>query len=69
MITSKIVLFTQNYPAVKEVKKLASAKARHTGEEESVEVNRLFQKLSVALMRGNAALFNNRAPYQAGDET
>ena len=55
--------------AVKEVKKLASAKARHTGEEESVEVNRLFQKLSVALMRGNAALFNNRAPYQAGDET
>ena len=48
--------------AVKEIKKLASAKARHTGEEESLEVTRLFQKLSVALMRGNAALFNNRAP-------
>ena len=48
--------------AVREVKKLAGAKARHTGEEESLEVTRLFQKLSVALMRGNAALFNNRAP-------
>ena len=54
--------------AVREVKKLASAKARHTGEEESVEVTRLFQKLSVALMRGNAALFNNRVPSN-GDET
>ena len=54
--------------AVKEVKKLAGAKARHTGEEESVEVARLFQKLSVALMRGNAALFNNRVPSN-GDDT
>ena len=53
--------------AVNEVKKLASAKARHTGEEESVEVTRLFQKLSVALMRGNAALFNNRVPPQEGN--
>ena len=56
--------------AVKEVTKLASAKARHTGEEESVEVARLFQKLSVALMRGNAALFNNRVPSQGvGEDT
>ena len=56
--------------AVKEVTKLASAKARHTGEEESVEVARLFQKLSVALMRGNAALFNNRVPFQGvGEDT
>ena len=56
--------------AVKEVTKLASAKARHTGEEESVEVSRLFQKLSVALMRGNAALFNNRVPSQGvGEDT
>ena len=54
--------------AVSEVRKLAGAKARHTGEEESVEVPRLFQKLSVALMRGNAALFNNRAPSM-GDDT
>ena len=56
--------------AVKQVTKLASAKARHTGEEESVEVSRLFQKLSVALMRGNAALFNNRVPSQGvGEDT
>ena len=48
--------------AVAEVKKLGCAKARHLGEEESVEVQRLFQKLSVALMRGNCALLNNRAP-------
>ena len=48
--------------AIKEIKKLGSAKARHIGEEESVEVQRLFQKLSVALMRGNCALMNNRVP-------
>ena len=50
--------------AVKEVKKLASAKARHSGDDESVEIPRLFQKLSVALQRGNAALLNNRVPHQ-----
>ena len=50
--------------AVKEVKKLASAKARHSGDDESIETTRLFQKLSVALQRGNAALFNNRVPHQ-----
>ena len=56
--------------AVKEVTELASAKARHTGEEESVEVARLFQKLSVALMHGNAAPFNNRVPSQGvGEDT
>ena len=45
--------------AIKEIKKLGSAKARHIGEEESVEVQRLFQKLSVALMRGNCALMTD----------
>ena len=54
--------------AVAQVKKLGSAKARHTGEEESVEVTRLFQRLSIALMKGNAALLNNRVPSQPGDE-
>jgi len=47
---------------IKEIKKLGSAKARHIGEDEGVEVQRLFQKLSVALMRGNCALMNNRVP-------
>ena len=54
--------------AVAQVKKLGSAKARHTGEEESQEISRLFQRLSIALMRGNAALFNNRVPSQQGDD-
>ena len=48
--------------AVAEVKKLGSLLARHTGEDETVQVQRLFQQLSVSLMRGNAALFNNRCP-------
>ena len=50
------------------MKKLGSAKARHTGEEEAQEISRLFQKLSIALMRGNAALFNNRVPSDPGDD-
>ena len=53
--------------AVAQIKKLGSAKARHTGEEESQEIARLFQRLSIALMRGNAALLNNRVPSQQGD--
>ena len=48
--------------AISEVKKLGSALARHTGEEESTTISRLFQRLSICLMRGNAALFNNRCP-------
>ena len=48
--------------AVAEVKRLGSALARHTGEDEGTTISRLFQKLSVCLMRGNAALFNNRSP-------
>ena len=39
-----------------------SALARHTGEDEQSTVQHLFQRLSVALMKGNAALFNNRVP-------
>ena len=48
--------------AIAEVKKLGSALARHNGEEESTTTSRLFQRLSICLMRGNAALFNNRSP-------
>ena len=54
--------------AITEVKKLGSAKARQNGEEESVEISRLFQKLSVALMRGNCALFNNRVPSTEAEQ-
>ena len=50
--------------AVTEVAKLGSALARQNGDEESTTIQRLFQQLSVALMRGNAALLNNRRPTE-----
>ena len=50
--------------AAAQVTKLGSALARQSGEDEGVTVSRLFQQLSVALMRGNAALFNNRCPAE-----
>ena len=53
--------------AIVEVKKLGSALARHTGEDESTTIRHLFQQLSIALMKGNAALLNNRNPG-SGDE-
>ena len=48
--------------AIGEIKKLGCAVARHTGEEESTTIRHLFQQLSIALAKGNAALFNNRNP-------
>ena len=57
-------------PAILEVKKLGSLLARHTGEDESTTTKHLFQQLSIALQKGNAALLNNRNPgsAQGGDE-
>ena len=43
---------------MKQVKNLGSSLARQNGDEEAIVV----QQLSVSLMRGNAALFNNRCP-------
>ena len=54
-------------PAILEVKKLGSLLARHTGEEESTSTKHLFQQLSIALVKGNAALMNNRNPSGAVD--
>ena len=56
--------------AITEVKKLGSSLARHTGEEETITIKHLFQQLSLALVKGNAALLNNRNPGRAfdGDE-
>ena len=48
--------------AVLQVRKLGSALARQTGQEESVAIGHLFQRLSILLVRGNAALFLNRIP-------
>jgi hypothetical protein len=50
---------------VAQVKKLASAQARQTGEgaeERSKVIRHPYQKLSVLLARGNAALLLNRFP-------
>ena len=47
---------------VAQVKKLASAQARQTGEDRSEVIRHLYQKLSVLLARGNAALLLNRFP-------
>jgi hypothetical protein len=47
---------------VEQVKKLASVQARQTGEDRSEAIRHLYQKLSVLLTRGNAALFLNRQP-------
>ena len=52
-------------PAILEVKKLGSLLARHTGEDESTTTKHLFQQLSIALVKGNAALMNNRNPGAA----
>ena len=48
--------------AERELRKLGSALARQTGQEDSVATGHLFQKLSVLLMKGNTALINNRQP-------
>ena len=48
--------------AERELRKLGSALARQTGQEEAVAIAHLFQKLSVLLMKGNTALINNRQP-------
>ena len=48
--------------AVQEVKKLASALARHTGEEEGGTIRQCFTRLSLLLINGNAAILTNRIP-------
>ena len=47
---------------VRQVKMLATALARHTGQEEGEATRHLFQRLSLGLMRGNAALLVSRGP-------
>ena len=48
--------------AIVQIGKLGSALARQNGEEEGTTIQRLFQQLSVALMRGNCTLLNNSSP-------
>ena len=55
------------WSAIGEIKKLGCAVARHTGDEESTTIRHLFQQLSIALAKGNAALFNNRNPSDSSE--
>ena len=48
--------------AVQQMKRLAAALARHTGQEESVTTSHLFQRFSLNLMRGNAGMMTTRSP-------
>ena len=47
-------------PPVVQLKKLGAALARHTGEEESEKIRRLYQRLAILLVKGKSALFLNR---------
>ena len=47
------------------MKKLASAVARQTGQEEGEGVHHAFTRLSMLLQRGNSAILGNRIPSQA----
>ena len=50
------------------VSKLARQLASHTGREEEETTRHLFQRLSLLLMRGNAALILNRTPIHVAAE-
>ena len=47
---------------VEEVKKMGSALGRQTGAEDSDVISHLIQRISVLLIKGNAALILNRIP-------
>ena len=48
--------------AVVQIKKIGSALARHTGQEEATVVSHLITRCSILLQRGSAALLLNRVP-------
>ena len=48
--------------AEQQVKKLAGAKARHSGQEEEEALRHAFTRLSILLVKGNAAILSNRIP-------
>ena len=48
--------------AAEQIRKLGSALARHTGQEEGEAISHLWGRLGVLLQRGNAALLGNRIP-------
>ena len=52
--------------AEREVKKLGSALARHTGQTEGEAISHLWGRLGILLQRGNVALLGNRVPAFPG---
>ena len=48
--------------AEREVRKLGSALARHTGQLEGEAISHLWGRLGIFLQRGNAAILGNRVP-------
>ena len=54
---------------VTQVKRLGSALARHTGQEESEAIRHVAQRLAVLLAKGNAALLLNRVPAFPSPDT
>ena len=54
---------------VTQVKRLGSALARHTGQEESEAIRHVAQRLAVLLAKGNAALLLNRVPTYPSPDT
>ena len=48
--------------ATKEIRKIAAALARHTGEDEGQTVAHLFTRCAILIQRGLAALLVNRIP-------
>ena len=54
--------------AIAKVKKITRALARSSGRDENEVIRHQFQKMSVLLVRGNAALFLNRIPNFAPPE-
>ena len=47
---------------VKEVKKIASVLSRQTGANEGETISHIIQRMSILLIKGNAALLLNRNP-------
>jgi hypothetical protein len=60
---------TWHEQTVSQVKKVGSALARHTEQEESEAIRHLAQRLSILLAKGNSALLLNRIPTFPDTET
>ena len=48
--------------AVEQTKRIGAALSRNQGIEENIAIKQLFQRMSLTLMRGNAAMIMSRRP-------